>query len=39
MVMRPSFYQDVGLPLWKADIAVVVSDWRARDRRRRGLDP
>jgi microcystin degradation protein MlrC len=23
MVMRPSFYQDVGLPLWKADIAVV----------------
>lgn len=23
MVMRPSFYQDVGLSLWKADIAVV----------------
>jgi len=23
MVMRPSFYQDVGLPLWKADIVVV----------------
>ncbi|HLL23152.1 MAG TPA: M81 family metallopeptidase, partial [Kofleriaceae bacterium] len=23
MVMRPSFYKDVGLSLWKADIAVV----------------
>jgi len=23
MVMRPSFYRDVGLSLWKADIAVV----------------
>jgi microcystin degradation protein MlrC len=23
MVMRPSFYRDVGLPVWKADIAVV----------------
>jgi microcystin degradation protein MlrC len=23
MVMRPSFYQDVGLSLWKADIVVV----------------
>ena len=23
MVMRPSFYTDVGLSLWKADIAVV----------------
>lgn len=23
MVMRPSFYRDVGLPLWKADIVMV----------------
>jgi len=23
MVMRPAFYTDVGLPIWKADIVVV----------------
>jgi microcystin degradation protein MlrC len=84
MVMRPSFYTQVGLSLWKADIVVVknffpflmfflpysrktifvrtrgttdfdaafqlpfdgpvhprdvVTDWRVRDRARRGLEP